>query len=119
MAHFATALGWGATRAWQVEAQIRAAGLMEHNSFGKAALTPDKSVSVAVQNQRLNPPVAPKKQVAEHLALGVYKGTKMPGPDPYGIEIGPDYPQRISVLVYHSIAAAFYSGGNRDVLIAF
>ena len=32
----ATALGWGATRAWQAEAQLVAAGLVQHDSFGKA-----------------------------------------------------------------------------------
>jgi hypothetical protein len=37
----------------------------------------------------------------------------MPEPDPYGIEIGPNYPGQISVLVYHSVAAAFYGGGNK------
>ena len=41
------------------------------------------------------------------------KGNQMPEPDPYGVEIGPDYPRQISVLVYHSIAAAFYGGGNK------
>lgn len=57
---FATAPGWGATRAWQAEAQLRAAGLVQYNSLGKAALTPDQSVSVAVRNHCLNPPVAPE-----------------------------------------------------------
>ena len=37
----------------------------------------------------------------------------MPGPDPYGIEIGPDYPQQISVLVYQSVTVALYGGGNK------
>ena len=60
----AVALGWGATRAWQAEAQLKAAGLVQHNSLGKAALTPDKSVSVAVQNQCVNPPVAPEIRAA-------------------------------------------------------
>lgn len=32
---FATALGWGATRAWQAEAHLRAAGLVRHDSLGK------------------------------------------------------------------------------------
>lgn len=32
---FATVLGWGATRAWQAEARLRAAGLVRHNSLGK------------------------------------------------------------------------------------
>ncbi|PJN93657.1 hypothetical protein CNY89_19275 [Amaricoccus sp. HAR-UPW-R2A-40] len=34
----ATALGWGATRAWQAEAALRAAGRVEHDRFGRAAL---------------------------------------------------------------------------------
>lgn len=37
----------------------------------------------------------------------------MPEPDPYGIELGPDWPERVSVLVYHSLSAAFYGGGNK------
>ena len=45
--------------------------------------------------------------------LAKMKGNQMPEPDPYGIEIGPDYPGQISVLVYHSLAAAFYGGGNK------
>ena len=32
----ATALGWGATRAWQAEAQLRAAGLVTYGAFGRA-----------------------------------------------------------------------------------
>lgn len=31
----ATALGWGATRAWQAEAQLVAAGLVRHDKWGK------------------------------------------------------------------------------------
>ena len=34
----ATALGWGATRAWQAEAALLAAGRIEHDRFGRAAL---------------------------------------------------------------------------------
>ena len=60
----ATALGWGATRAWQAEAQLVAAGLVQHDRLGKAAIAPDKSVSGAVQNQCLNPPVAPEIRAA-------------------------------------------------------
>jgi hypothetical protein len=33
---FATALGWGATRAWQAEARLRAAGLVRYDGLGKA-----------------------------------------------------------------------------------
>ena len=29
-------LGWGATRAWQTEARLRAAGLVRYGEFGKA-----------------------------------------------------------------------------------
>lgn len=32
----ATALGWGATRAWQAEARLRAAGLVRYDALGKA-----------------------------------------------------------------------------------
>lgn len=60
----ATALGWGATRAWQAEAQLVAAGLVQHDRLGKAVIAPDKSVSSAVQNQCLNPPVAPEIRAA-------------------------------------------------------
>ena len=60
----ATALGWGATRAWQAEAQLVAAGLVQHDRLGKAVIAPDKSVSGAVQNQCLNPPVAPEIRAA-------------------------------------------------------
>ena len=60
----ATALGWGATRAWQAEAQLVAAGLVQHDRLGKAVIAPDKSVSGPVQNQCLNPPVAPEIRVA-------------------------------------------------------
>ena len=60
----ATALGWGATRAWQAEAQLKAARLVQYDSLGKAATAPDKSVSGAVQNQCLNPPVAPEIRAA-------------------------------------------------------
>jgi hypothetical protein len=41
----ATALGWVATRAWQAEAQLVAAGLLQHDRFGKAEPTLNKSVS--------------------------------------------------------------------------
>ena len=58
----AVALGWGATRAWQAEAQLVAAGLVHHDNLGKAEPKLNKSVSVAVRNQCLNPPVAPKIQ---------------------------------------------------------
>lgn len=34
----ATALGWGATRAWQAEAALKAAGMVEHDRFGRAAV---------------------------------------------------------------------------------
>lgn len=34
----ATALGWGATRAWQAEAALLAAGRIEPDCFGRAAL---------------------------------------------------------------------------------
>ena len=60
----ATALGWGATRAWLAEAQLVAAGLAQHDRLGKAVIAPDKSVSGAVQNQCLNPPVAPEIRAA-------------------------------------------------------
>ena len=36
----------------------------------------------------------------------------MPGPDPDGIELGDDYPRRVSVLVYRSDASIIYRGGN-------
>ena len=58
----ATALGWGATRAWQAEAWLKAAELLQYDRLGKAAIAPDKSVSVKVQYQCLNPPVAPRIQ---------------------------------------------------------
>ena len=32
-------LGWGATRAWQTEARLRAAGLVRYGEFGKAQPT--------------------------------------------------------------------------------
>jgi hypothetical protein len=60
----ATALGWGATRAWQAEEQLVAAGLVLHDRLGKAVIAPDKSVSGALQNQCLNPPVAPEIRAA-------------------------------------------------------
>ena len=60
----ATALGWGATRAWQAEAQLVAAGLVQHDNLGKAEPKLIKSVSVAMQNQCLNPPVPPEIRVA-------------------------------------------------------
>ena len=34
----------------------------------------------------------------------------MPGPDPYGIEIGPDYPEQISVLVYRHRSCVLWWG---------
>ena len=43
----AVALGWGATRAWQAEAQLIAAGLVRYDSLGKAVIEPDQLVSVA------------------------------------------------------------------------
>ena len=43
----AVALGWGATRAWQAEAQLRAARLVRYDSLGKAVIEPDQLVSVA------------------------------------------------------------------------
>lgn len=36
----------------------------------------------------------------------------MPGPEPNGIELGHDYPRRLSVLVYRSDASILYGGGN-------
>lgn len=36
----------------------------------------------------------------------------MPGPDPQGIELGDDFPRRLSVLVYRSDASILYGGGN-------
>lgn len=36
----------------------------------------------------------------------------MPGPDPYGIEYGPDWPHRSNLLVYRTDASIF-GGGNR------
>lgn len=35
----ASALGWGATRAWQAEAALRAAGRIAFDPQGRAALT--------------------------------------------------------------------------------
>ena len=32
----AVALGWGASRAWRIEAQLRVAGLVRYDCFGKA-----------------------------------------------------------------------------------
>ena len=32
----ASSLGWGATRAWQAEAKLRAAGLVRHGAYGLA-----------------------------------------------------------------------------------
>lgn len=43
----ATALGWGATRVWQAEAQLRVAKLVRYDSLGKAVIEPDQLVSVA------------------------------------------------------------------------
>ena len=37
----ATAMGWGATRAWQAEAQLIAAGLVRYDILGKAVIEPD------------------------------------------------------------------------------
>ena len=37
----------------------------------------------------------------------------MPGPDPKGVELGLDFPRRLSVLVYRSDASILYGGGNR------
>lgn len=34
----ASALGWGATRAWQAEAALKAAGRIEHDRIGRAAV---------------------------------------------------------------------------------
>ena len=34
----ASALGWGATRAWLAEAELRAAGRIEHDRIGRAAI---------------------------------------------------------------------------------
>ncbi len=34
----ASALGWGATRAWRAEAGLKAAGHIEHDCFGRAAV---------------------------------------------------------------------------------
>ena len=34
----ASALGWGATRAWQAEARLRAAGMVRHDDLGRALL---------------------------------------------------------------------------------
>jgi hypothetical protein len=39
----AVALGWGATRAWQAEAHLRAAGKVRFDALGRAALTKGKS----------------------------------------------------------------------------
>lgn len=36
----------------------------------------------------------------------------MPGPDPDGIDLGYDYPRRLSVLVHRSDANILYGGGN-------
>lgn len=35
----AVALGWGATRAWQAEARLRASGRVRYDALGRAALT--------------------------------------------------------------------------------
>ena len=59
----ATALGIGATRAWQSEAQLKAVGLVRLDGFGRAELTQPKLVSTPMQNQHFNPPVAPQIQV--------------------------------------------------------
>ena len=75
----ATALGWGATRAWQAEAQLVAAGLVQHDKLGKAVIALDKSVSSALQNQCLNPPVAPGIRVAMPKASENYCGTPNAG----------------------------------------
>ena len=69
----AVALGWGATRAWQAETQLMAAGLVQYDSLGKAAIAPDKSVSGAVQHQCLNPPVAPEIRTAVFATSGKYE----------------------------------------------
>lgn len=42
----------------------------------------------------------------------------MPGPDPDGIDLGYDYPRRLSVLVYRSDASILYGGGNMRHRIA-
>lgn len=34
----ASVLGWGATRAWRAEAALKAAGRIEHDRFGRAAI---------------------------------------------------------------------------------
>ena len=39
----AVALGWGATLAWQVEAQLRAAGLLRYDNLGKAMTMLDQT----------------------------------------------------------------------------
>jgi hypothetical protein len=40
----------------------------------------------------------------------------MPGPDPHGIELGSGYPQRLSVLVYHSFSSIIMGGSKRHRL---
>jgi hypothetical protein len=37
----AAAMGWGATRAWQAEAQLRTAGLVRFDSLGRARASCD------------------------------------------------------------------------------
>ena len=75
----AAALGWGATRAWQAEAQLWAAKLLRYDRLGKAVMTPDQSAFLAPKNQCLNPPVAPGIRVAMPKASGNYCRTPNAG----------------------------------------
>lgn len=45
----ASSLGWGATRAWQAEARLRAAGLVHFDTLGRAIVSADNG------NGKVNP----------------------------------------------------------------
>ena len=48
----ASRLGWGATRAWQAEARLRAAGLVRHGEHGRAYVA---ARDLKSDNQRTGP----------------------------------------------------------------
>jgi len=58
----ATALGWGASRAWRAEASLKAAGLVLHGLHGKAnPVAGGSQLTAAKEIQQVDPPNAPEK----------------------------------------------------------
>jgi hypothetical protein len=53
----ARALGWGATRTWQAEAALRAAGAVHMDGWGRAELVQDMQTNCDIQLLLQNPKV--------------------------------------------------------------